>query len=233
MTLRPIAALLGIGMVLGLACVASAEDQPRTTTPADSTKPGASGDTAKDNGTTKDEVKPKGRVKLEKATFGSGCFWCGEAIFERIPGVKAVVSGYAGGNVPYPTYEMVSTGETGHAEVFQITFDPSEITFDTLLKVFWASHDSTTLNAQGPDFGTQYRSILFYHDEAQRIAIQKSYKDLADKGVFLNSITTQVVPMTAFFPAEAYHQDYYRKHRSAMYCQMYIVPKLKKLHLIK
>ncbi len=177
--------------------------------------------------TNADPAKPGGRLendpaktpttkaKLEKATFGSGCFWCGEAVFERIPGVKSVVSGYAGGNVPNPTYEMVSTGETGHAEVFQIAFDPAVVSYDKLLKVFWASHDPTTPNQQGPDFGTQYRSVIFYHNEAQKLAAQKSYQELTAKGVFFGPIVTQLVPMTAFYPAEAYHQDYYRRHKGA------------------
>ena len=147
--------------------------------------------------------------------------------------MKSVVSGYTGGTVPNPTYEMVSTGMTGHAEAFQITFDSNVVPYEKLLKVFWASHDPTTPNQQGPDFGTQYRSVIFYHNEAQKLAAQKSYQELAKNGVVLGAIVTQLVPMAAFYPAEAYHQDYYRKHKSAMYCQMYIVPKLKKLHLIK
>ena len=243
MSSRCLAALLGMAMVLGVSYYASADDQ---NTPAPAPAPGqAKGDAPAEPGKTTDPAKTadpktgtaakteKAKPKMEKATFGSGCFWCGEAVFERIPGVTKVVSGYAGGNVPNPTYEEVSSGQTGHAEVFQVDYDASIAPYDKLLKVFWASHDPTTPNQQGPDFGTQYRSVIFYHNEAQKLAAQKSYQELTEKGAFFGAIVTQLQPMTTFYPAEAYHQDYFRKHKSAMYCQMYIVPKLKKLHLIK
>jgi peptide-methionine (S)-S-oxide reductase len=186
-----------------------------------------SGESADKAGASKD--KPKKEAKIEKATFGGGCFWCTEAVFERIPGVKSVVSGYAGGHVPNPTYEQVSTGLTGHAEVIQVEFDPAVVTYDKLLKVFFMSHDPTTLNSQGPDFGTQYRSIILYHNDEQKEIAQKNYKELMAHRARRSPIVTELVPFTEFYPAEAYHQDYYRNHPDADYSQIYIEPKLRKL----
>lgn len=177
----------------------------------------------------KDKEKPPA---LKRATFGGGCFWCMEAVFERVPGVKSVVSGYAGGNEPHPTYEAVHEGATGHAEVIQIVFDPSIITYDDLLTVFWHSHDPTSLFRQGPDFGTQYRSIILYHSEAQKKAAQKSYQDLMKNGEFARPIVTQLVPMKRFWPGENYHQNYYRRNRGDPYCQVNIDPKMVKLRYI-
>jgi peptide-methionine (S)-S-oxide reductase len=171
----------------------------------------------------------KKKPKIEKATFGGGCFWCMEAVFERIPGVKSVVSGFAGGHVPNPTYEMVGTGLTGHAEVIQITYDPSVVSFDKLLSVFWTAHDPTTLNSQGPDYGTQYRSIILYHDDDQKAAAQKQYRDLMAHRGRRSPIVTELVPFTEFYPADAYHQDYYRNHPDSDYSIMYIEPKIRKL----
>jgi peptide-methionine (S)-S-oxide reductase len=165
--------------------------------------------------------------KLEVATIGGGCFWCAEAVFQRIPGVKSVVSGFAGGTTPNPTYEQVCTGATGHAEVVQIEFDPALITYDKLLEVFWEAHDPTTLNRQGNDAGTQYRSIILYSNEAQKSAAEKSKAEAARH--FSSPITTQIVSLTKFYPAEKYHQNYYNEHRSRPYCQMVIGPKLRKL----
>ena len=165
--------------------------------------------------------------KLEAATFGGGCFWCAEAVFQRIPGVKSVVSGFAGGATPNPTYEQVCTGDTGHAEVVRIEFDPSLITYDKLLEVFWEAHDPTTLNRQGNDAGTQYRSIILYSNEAQKSAAEKSKAEAARH--FSSPITTQIVPLTKFYPAEKYHQNYYNEHQSQNYCQFIIRPKLRKL----
>jgi len=167
-------------------------------------------------------------AQLEQATFGEGCFWCVEAVFERFPGVKSVVSGYAGGTKPNPTYEEVCSGRTGHAEVAQITFDPAVISYDELLKIFWESHDPTTLNRQGADIGTQYRSVIFYHDDAQRIKAEESKKE-AQKH-FRDTIVTQIAPLEKFYEAENYHQDYYRNNPSASYCQFVIRPKLEKLN---
>jgi peptide-methionine (S)-S-oxide reductase len=165
--------------------------------------------------------------KLEVATFGGGCFWCAEAVFQRIPGVKSVVSGFAGGTTPHPTYEQVCAGDTGHAEVVQIRFDPSVISYDKLLEVFWEAHDPTTLNRQGNDHGTQYRSIILYSNEAQKAAAEKSKAEAARH--LSAPITTQIVPLSDFYPAEKYHQNYYNEHQNQGYCQFIIRPKLRKL----
>jgi peptide-methionine (S)-S-oxide reductase len=168
-------------------------------------------------------------TQAEKATFGAGCFWCVEAVFERLPGVQSVVAGYAGGTKANPTYEEVCSGTTGHAEVAQITFDPSKISYAQLLQMFWQSHDPTTLNRQGADVGTQYRSVIFYHDEQQRVAAEAS-KVQAQK-MFPDPIVTEIKPLARFYQAENYHQDYYRDNSSAPYCRIVIRPKLKKLKL--
>jgi peptide-methionine (S)-S-oxide reductase len=175
-----------------------------------------------------DKSKPA-KPKMETATFGGGCFWCTEAVFERLPGVKSVVSGYSGGNVVDPTYEQVSTGLTGHAEVIQIEYDANVVSFDKLLERFWHAHDPTTLNSQGPDFGTQYRSIILYHGEAQKRAAEKAIRDWNANRKRRSPIVTQVVPFEAFYPAEEYHQDYARGHRGSDYVETYITPKLRKL----
>jgi peptide-methionine (S)-S-oxide reductase len=147
--------------------------------------------------------------KLEKATFGGGCFWHVEAEFEWLPGVKSAVSGYAGGHVPNPSYEMVHEGDTGHIEVVQVDYDPSVISYEQLLKVFWRGHDPTQWNRQGPDVGTQYRSAIFYHNEAQRKAALKSYQELTAARTYRAPIVTLLLPMKAFYRAEEYHQNYY------------------------
>lgn len=168
-------------------------------------------------------------IQLEKATIGAGCFWCVEAVFERLEGVHSVVSGYAGGTKPNPTYEEVCGGMTGHAEVAQITFHPSKITYEQLLDVFWQSHNPTTLNQQGADVGTQYRSVIFYHDEKQKASAAKS--KLEAQKHFQDPIVTEIKPLTRFYQAENYHQDYYRNNPVAPYCLLVIKPKLKKLKL--
>ena len=169
-------------------------------------------------------------AKLEKATFGEGCFWCSEAVFQRLRGVKSVVSGYSGGKVDKPTYEDVSSGRTGHAEVVQITYDPAQISFDELLKVFWQTHDPTTLNQQGHDVGTQYRSAIFYHNDQQR-RIAEQYKEQLDKsGTFKSPIVTEITPFKNFFPAENYHQNYFNANPSQRYCQFVIRPKVEKFN---
>jgi peptide-methionine (S)-S-oxide reductase len=165
--------------------------------------------------------------KIETATFGGGCFWCAEAVFQRIPGVKSVTSGFAGGTVPNPTYEQVCTGETGHAEVIQVKFDPALLPYSKLLEIFWEAHDPTTLNRQGNDAGTQYRSIILYSDESQR-KIAEASKTIAARN-FKDPIVTQIVPLKAFYPAEGYHQNYYNQNKNSGYCQIVITPKLKKL----
>lgn len=167
--------------------------------------------------------------EIEVAILGGGCFWCLEAVFERIRGVHHVVSGYAGGHVENPTYEQVCSGYTGHAEVVQLTFDPKVIDFDTLLYVFWRIHDPTTLNRQGADIGTQYRSIILYHTEVQRIAAEKSKAAVEASGLFSRPIVTEIAPLRAFYPAETYHQKYYQYHRSQPYCLVVIDPKIAKL----
>lgn len=167
--------------------------------------------------------------QFEKATFGAGCFWCVEAVFEGLSGVQAVVAGYAGGTKDHPTYEEVCTGKTGHAEVAQITFDPSKISYERLLEVFWEAHDPTTLNRQGADVGNQYRSVIFYHNERQRLAAEQSKKEAAKN--YADPIITEIKPLTTFYEAENYHQDYYRNNSNAPYCRFVIKPKLEKLHL--
>jgi len=165
--------------------------------------------------------------KTDLATFGGGCFWCTEAIFEKFKGVKAVTSGYAGGKKPNPTYREVCTGATGHAEVIQVEYDPAVISYDQLLEIFWEAHDPTTMNRQGADEGTQYRSVILYHNEAQKKAAENSKKLAAAH--FDRPITTEIVPLTVFYPAEDYHQDYFRKNPNAPYCAHVISPKLQKL----
>lgn len=162
------------------------------------------------------------------ATLGNGCFWCTEAIFQRLQGVLSVTSGYSGGQVPHPTYKEVCTGTTGAAECLQITYNPAVISFPELLEVFWKTHDPTTLNRQGADVGTQYRSVIFYHDEEQR-RIAGDYKAQLDaSGVFASPIVTTLEPFAAFYPAENYHQNYYNDNTGQGYCQFVIRPKLEK-----
>ncbi len=165
--------------------------------------------------------------KFETATLGGGCFWCMEAVYDRLPGVISVTSGYAGGHTVNPTYRDVCTGDTGHAEVTQIVFDPAKISFDQLLQVFWQAHDPTSLNRQGEDEGTQYRSVIFCHGEQQKLIAEKS--KLAAQADFIRPIVTEIVPFTKFYPAEDYHQGYYDAHGHQPYCQLVITPKLEKL----
>lgn len=165
---------------------------------------------------------------LEKATFGSGCFWCTEAIFENLNGVHSVVSGYAGGHVINPTYEEVCTGTTGHAEVTQITYDASIISYDELLEVFWKTHDPTTLNRQGNDVGPHYRSVIFYHNDEQKQVAEKYKTELDKSGAWDKPIVTEISPFTKFYPAEDYHQEYYENNPNQGYCAFVIAPKLEK-----
>lgn len=165
---------------------------------------------------------------MELATFGNGCFWCTEAIFQNLEGVNKVVSGYAGGHVQKPSYEQVCSGTTGHAEVIQITYDPAIISYEELLEVFWATHDPTTLNRQGNDVGTQYRSVVFYHSDAQQEVAQNYKKQLDTSDTFDDPIVTLVEPMPAFFPAENYHQDYFNRNGQQPYCSFLIRPKVAK-----
>lgn len=165
---------------------------------------------------------------LTTATFGNGCFWCTEAIFQQLNGVEKVVSGYMGGKVKNPTYKEVCSGLTGHAEVIQISYDPAKITFDELLEVFWKTHDPTTLNRQGADVGTQYRSVVFYHNEEQRALAIDYRKKLDESGAFDNPIVTEVTEASVFYPAEDYHQNYYNLNGEAPYCSYVIQPKIEK-----
>lgn len=188
--------------------------------------------TAKDS--PKSNAKPKGSgennsgdKKLEKATFGGGCFWCTEAVFQRVKGVESVVSGYTGGKTKNPTYEDVCTGTTGHAEVIQVEFDPSVVSFAKLLEVHWKTHDPTTLNRQGYDEGTQYRSAIFYENDEQK-KVAEEYKEKLNKDVFDGKIVTEITPLDVFYPAEKYHQNYFNLNTGKGYCRAVIIPKLKK-----
>jgi len=165
----------------------------------------------------------------EIATLAGGCFWCLEAVFERLKGVERVVSGYTGGSLPNPTYHAVCTGMTGHAEAIQVSFDPAVIGYRELLELFFAFHDPTTLNRQGPDSGTQYRSAVFYHSPNQRLAAEEVIADLTAQRVFDRPIVTEVVPAPEFYPAEAYHQQYFDRNGGQPYCQAMIAPKVAKL----
>ncbi len=168
-------------------------------------------------------------AKIEQAIFAAGCFWCVESVFEHVEGVTSVESGYIGGSVANPTYEQVCTGTTGHAEACRISYDPSVVSFEKLLEIFFRTHDPTTLNAQGPDVGTQYRSAVFYNDETQRETVQRIIKAIDESGAYPAKIVTTVEPATKFYSAEDYHQDYFRKNPNNSYCRAHIPPKLDKL----
>ena len=168
-------------------------------------------------------------AKSEIATLGSGCFWCVEAVFQRIEGVISVKPGYAGGNVKNPTYKQICTGSTGHAEVAKIEFDPSKITYSQILNVFWQSHDPTTLNRQGNDVGTQYRSVIFFHNESQEEIAKKSKIDADKSGYWDNRIVTEVTLLNNYYDAEDYHDNYYNNNPNQPYCLFVIKPKLDKL----
>lgn len=171
-------------------------------------------------------------VKTDTATFGSGCFWCTEAIFERVNGVLYVVSGYAGGLVDNPTYEEVCTGSTGHAECTQITFNPEVITYDELLEIFWKTHDPTTLNRQGNDVGTQYRSVVFYHNDEQKQKAEYYKRKLEEAKIWNDPIVTEISPLKKFYAAEKYHQDYYANNPYQGYCAFIITPKVEKFEKV-
>jgi peptide-methionine (S)-S-oxide reductase len=164
----------------------------------------------------------------DMATIGGGCFWCLEAVFQELAGVKEVVSGYAGGEVNDPTYEQVCTGSTGHAEVVQISYDPQVIDYESLLDVFFSIHDPTTLNRQGADVGSQYRSVIIYHNEQQKTVAQRKMQEIEDEGIWDNTIVTQITPLQDFYPAEDYHQNYFKKNPFAGYCRAVISPKILK-----
>ncbi len=183
-----------------------------------------SSDKAKSKTDSKDE-------KMKVATFGGGCFWCTEAVFQRIRGVESVTSGYSGGEVKNPTYKQVCTGETGHAEVIQIKYDPEQVKFEKLLEVFWKTHDPTTLNRQGADVGTQYRSAVFYVDDEQK-KIAEQVRDVLNKEVYDGKIVTEISPLKDFYAAEDYHKDYFNLNKKDSYCRAVIVPKVEKFEKI-
>lgn len=166
--------------------------------------------------------------QYKKATFGSGCFWCTEAILKEVKGVKEVTSGYSGGEVKNPTYREVCSGRTGHAEVIQLTYDPREVSYTELLEIFWRTHDPTTLNRQGADVGTQYRSVIFYHDEDQKQTAEQVKKELDKSGAWDKPIVTEITEFDKFYAAEEYHQDYFEKNPTEGYCQFVIGPKIEK-----
>jgi peptide-methionine (S)-S-oxide reductase len=166
---------------------------------------------------------------MQTATLAGGCFWCTEAVFKRLKGIISVVPGYSGGNVVNPSYEQVSSGNTGHAETIQIQFDPKILSFDNILDIFFHTHDPTTINQQGNDVGPQYRSVIFYHDENQKNEAQNYIKKLEENKEFKKPIVTEIVPFTNFYEAENYHKNYYENHKNNLYCDLTIAPKITKL----
>jgi len=175
-----------------------------------------------------DKTPSSAQSKKAIAVFGGGCFWCMEAVFERVWGVDKVVSGYSGGILPNPSYEQVLTDQTGHAEVIQIEYDPSIVSYQELLRIFFKSHDPTSLNAQGPDFGTRYRSVIFYKTKEEKEAIAEVLDEFKKKRTFRAKIVTEISPLRIFYPAEDYHQDYFEKHPDKPYCDINIRPKIGK-----
>jgi len=169
---------------------------------------------------------------MEVATFGSGCFWCTEAVFQRIKGIEKVVSGYAGGHVANPSYKQVCAGNTGHAEAIQVEYDPAKISFEELLEIFWKTHDPTTVDRQGNDFGPQYRSVIFYHNDDQKRLAEEYKQKLDQAGIWDDPIVTEITPLTNFYPAEDYHQNYYNQNGNQSYCSYVIRPKVEKLQKV-
>ncbi len=184
--------------------------------------------TGKNSAEHQGEEKSMTATALDTATFASGCFWCVEAVFQNLKGVQSVVSGYTGGSVPNPSYEEVCSGSTGHAEACQIAYDPKIVSYPELLEVFWKTHDPTTLNRQGNDSGTQYRSAIFYHNEEQKKLAEHYKKELDSSGAFDAPIITEIVPFTKFYKAENYHQNYFNEHGAKPYCLFVIRPKVEK-----
>ncbi len=170
--------------------------------------------------------------KLDTATFGGGCFWCTEAIYQRLDGVYTVVSGYAGGKTANPSYEEVCSGTTGHAECIQITFDPTKVSFDEVLKIFWKTHDPTTLNRQGNDVGTQYRSVVFFHNDKQKQIAEKYKVELDKSGAYDKPIVTEIAALPKFYPAEKYHQNYFNSNPNQGYCAFVVRPKVEKFEAV-
>jgi peptide-methionine (S)-S-oxide reductase len=217
-TLR--AFILSIPLQLGVFTLSSCHGQPKN-------------ESAAKTKYKTDHVAVLKKINMEIATFANGCFWCTEAIFEELKGVVSAISGYSGGQTENPTYKEVCEGTTGHAECIQITFDPNIITYDELLEVFWKTHDPTTLNRQGNDIGTQYRSAIFYHTEEQKQKATQYKKELNESGAWSNPIVTEISPFTVFYPAENYHQQYFEVNGNANpYCQFVIQPKLEKFRKV-
>ena len=177
---------------------------------------------------SQEESRTNSPKRIEVTTLGGGCFWCTEAVFNQLKGVEEIEPGYSGGNVENPSYEQVSTGKTGHAEVAQITFDPAAISFKEILQIFFSTHDPTSLNRQGADIGTQYRSVIFYHDDEQKAIAEQVIKEFSDEGAFDAPIVTQVEPLKKFYKAEDYHREYYKRHPEQPYCRVVIAPKIAK-----
>jgi peptide-methionine (S)-S-oxide reductase len=182
--------------------------------------------------TLREPIAAPSNVKADTVTFGTGCFWCTEAIFQDVEGVISVESGYSGGHVANPTYEQVGSGLTGHAECLNIIYDPSKVTYDELLEIFWQTHDPTTLNRQGNDVGTQYRSVIFYHNQQQKEVAEKYKKELDKSGAYPHPIVTTLEPFTKFYKAENYHQSYYNENGNQPYCQFVIRPKVEKFRKV-
>ncbi|MGE5193724.1 MAG: peptide-methionine (S)-S-oxide reductase MsrA [Deltaproteobacteria bacterium] len=200
--------------------------EPATPATDGTTKNGGRAANDDNAGTSPAEPAPDG---MQTATFGSGCFWCTEAVFQRLKGVESVVPGYSGGDVKNPTYREVCEGTTGHAEVIQVTYDPQVVSYADLLEVFWKLHDPTTLNRQGNDVGTQYRSVIFCHTDEQKELAEHYRRKLDESGIFPRPIVTEITRFSEFYPAEDYHQNYFREHGSAPYCRFVIGPKMEKL----
>jgi peptide-methionine (S)-S-oxide reductase len=203
-------------------------DKPSDSEKTDSTSASQNNKDEQGTSLTKSAKNPSNLPSPQFAVFGGGCFWCIEAVFERVWGVEAVVSGYSGGQNPNPSYEQVSTDQTGHAEVCQIQYDPNIVSYEELLSIFFKSHDPTLVNEQGPDHGTRYRSVIFTTDDNQKASVLRVMEELKKKRVFRGKIATEVSPLKKFYPAEDYHQDYFEKHPDQAYCEINIRPKIGK-----
>lgn len=178
---------------------------------------------------SQEKLKPAATKRMEVATLGGGCFWCTEAVFSQLKGVEKVEPGYSGGKLENPTYEQVSTGTTGHAEAVQITFDPNVISYKEILEIFFSTHDPTTLNRQGPDVGTQYRSVIFYRNDEQKAIAEQVIKEITEEKIFDAPIVTPLEPFRVFYEAEDYHRNYFKRHPEQPYCSLVIAPKFAKL----
>jgi peptide-methionine (S)-S-oxide reductase len=179
--------------------------------------------------TSQEKLKPSAARRVEVATLAGGCFWCTEAVFSQLKGVEKIEPGYSGGTLENPTYEQVSSGRTGHAETVQITYDPDVISYKEILEIFFSTHDPTTLSRQGPDVGTHYRSVIFYHNDEQKAIAEQVIKELTEEKLFDAPIVTKIEPFHKFYEAEDYHKDYFKRHPEQQYCRVVIAPKMAKL----